>query len=124
MLSLSQPVFLTNVEPAGAVDLLLQLLPNSLGKHLPSVVIDPVGNGLTGVFADQAGHFSAARPGQAESLIKIGGAIHELPGPALERADRIGHRSLVRLGQAGFLPCHHVPPVPRSSASLGRGRGD
>ena len=124
MLSLNHPVFLTDVELAGAVDGLFQLAANGLGKRLAGVVIDPAGDGLAGVFTDQAGHFRAARTGQAESLLKIGGAIHKLPGPALERADRIGHRSLVRLDHRGFLPRRHAPPVPRASAGLGRGQGD
>jgi hypothetical protein len=124
MLSLSQSVFLTDIEPAGAVDRLLQLVPNRLGQHLTGIGIDLVGNSLAGILTNQAGHFSATRTGQAESLLNLGGAFHEPLGPALECADRIGHTICIRLGQARFLTGNHSPPVPRSSAGLGLGQWD
>jgi hypothetical protein len=93
-----------------------------LGKRLAGVVIDPAVDGLAGIVADQAGHLDAARPGQAETLLKVGCAVHELPGPALERADRIGQGDRVRPGQAGFHAGDDRSPVPWSAAGLHRFR--
>ena len=102
MLALGQSILLTNIELAGAVDGLLQLGANGLGERLTGIIIDPVGDSLAGVVADEVGHCGAVLLGQADALLDISGAVHELRGPALERTNRVGHRRRVALGQTGF----------------------